>query len=523
MMCFMLLNVSAFSQTRQERIHAARAQLNSLLATYDGGPYQRVGEIIDVDSSIGNSRVSDGNIRDPCGTLKHCYLFLVRTEGESGQYVIGIFKDSQIIWISGRLPGSENYGDYLLGDQGFLATNDLNRGNKVDIVAYFSENGAQPQGENAWVYSWDGSIAECINERDADGATTLESSCSFEIHDVDGDGVSEILGCGGGDTLGVVYSWNGNLYGQWPNSPSLAGKTYTPANNLSTTVSANVRNAGSKLRFSYVLRNAASSRQKLQSFYIYAGVDTVYNIVPPKGWQGGRLTDRPLVDCFTSNESAMLSPGSKPCAFSYSAQGLPIVVSYYAQGPHQPLDMSSNIDPQKYLQHMYNDIITNSFSAKTVGVGNPPVQFVLLDFLDTQISSKNQCTALGWLRNDKSHRKDCDETMNGKDWYKKGDFEQYRRWQPDNDWSFDRDWNIGIIKVLDRRLDKARAELSRKDSVGARRDLAIFVMEVELLNNLSKKLEARGLHPIMTSEAYALLKYNGEYLIDRLPERRPGH
>jgi len=172
---------------------------------------------------------------------------------------------------------------------------------------------------------------------------------------------------------------------------------------------------------------------------------------------------------------------------------------------------------------MYNDIITNSFSAKTVGVGNPPVPFVLLDFLDTLISSKNQCTALGWLLDEKTHKNDCDNIMEASNWYKNGDFEQYNKWKPDNSWDFDRNWNIGIVGVLDRRLNKARAELSEKDSVGARRDLAIFVMEVELLNNLSKKLEARGQPPIMTSEAYALLKYNGEYLIDRLPERRLRH
>ena len=80
--------------------------------------------------------------------------------------------------------------------------------------------------------------------------------------------------------------------------------------------------------------------------------------------------------------------------------------------------------------------------------------------------------------------------------------------------------------MLDRRLDKTKRELSRGDSVRARKDLEIFVMEVEMLNNLSKKLEGRNKQsevrdrsPIMTSEAYALLKYNAEYLIDRLPER----
>ena len=48
-------------------------------------------------------------------------------------------------------------------------------------------------------------------------------------------------------------------------------------------------------------------------------------------------------------------------------------------------------------------------------------------------------------------------------------------------------------------------------------------MEVEMLNDVSKKFEDRKQAPIMTSEAYALLKYNAEYLIDKLPAGRQGH
>ncbi len=80
--------------------------------------------------------------------------------------------------------------------------------------------------------------------------------------------------------------------------------------------------------------------------------------------------------------------------------------------------------------------------------------------------------------------------------------------------------------MLDKRLEKAKKALTRGDSVGARRDLQIFVMEVELLHRLggkqearSEKSEVRSQTPVMTSEAYALLKYNAEYLIDGLPER----
>ncbi len=75
------------------------------------------------------------------------------------------------------------------------------------------------------------------------------------------------------------------------------------------------------------------------------------------------------------------------------------------------------------------------------------------------------------------------------------------------------------MKVLDRRLEKARRVLMQNDSIRARKELETFVMEVELINDISGRMEKRDQRPVMTSEAYALLKYNAEYLIDRLPDR----
>ncbi|MCL4540513.1 MAG: hypothetical protein M1378_13095, partial [Bacteroidetes bacterium] len=111
-------------------------------------------------------------------------------------------------------------------------------------------------------------------------------------------------------------------------------------------------------------------------------------------------------------------------------------------------------------------------------------------------------------------------------WYIKEEGGKMERWGVNDSWDFDRNWNNGIIGILDKRLEKAKRALTRGDSVQARRDLQIFVMEVELVNRLgekqkgrSQRSEIRGQKPVMSSEAYALLKYNAEYLIDRLPEK----
>ena len=139
-------------------------------------------------------------------------------------------------------------------------------------------------------------------------------------------------------------------------------------------------------------------------------------------------------------------------------------------------------------------------------------------WLDPLASYKHECLKLGWLNDRPSYRKDCDDAMKNKDWFRKGDFNKYSRWRPDESWDFDRDWNNGIVGVLDKRLDEANDELGKGDSVKARRDLEIFVMEIEMLISLGKKQGARSQRPVLTAEGYALLKYNAEYLIDRLPE-----
>ena len=138
--------------------------------------------------------------------------------------------------------------------------------------------------------------------------------------------------------------------------------------------------------------------------------------------------------------------------------------------------------------------------------------------IDTLISLKHQAVSNGWLRDDRDRDHDIDEMMKGNEWYNKGEFRKFRSWEVGKDWQFDRNWDNGIVEVLDRRLDMAKRVLDRGDSVTARRNLEIFVLEVELLNNLSAKLVKRGEEPIITSQGYLSLKFNAEYLIDRLPE-----
>ena len=99
----------------------------------------------------------------------------------------------------------------------------------------------------------------------------------------------------------------------------------------------------------------------------------------------------------------------------------------------------------------------------TIGPTAPPVNFTSATWLDTLISYKHQALNLGWID------------------------------------------NKGIVNSLDQKLDNAKSQLQKGNTTTVKNTLRALVNEVEAQN---------GKH--LSSEAYALLKYNVEYLISKL-------
>jgi len=111
--------------------------------------------------------------------------------------------------------------------------------------------------------------------------------------------------------------------------------------------------------------------------------------------------------------------------------------------------------------------------------------------LDTLIALKHQAVSKGWFI-DRKEKDEDDEEEDG-----------------------------SIVKQLDKRLDKAQKELVKGDSAKARKELRKFIKKVEELYKESQDHEKKHEEDkiILTSEGYALLKYNAEYLIDRLQKK----
>ncbi|MFZ3065995.1 MAG: hypothetical protein WA277_12015 [Nitrospirota bacterium] len=188
-----------------------------------------------------------------------------------------------------------------------------------------------------------------------------------------------------------------------------------------------------------------------------------------------------------------MKPSEKASGFMFRTSfGLPGIVDYYSEGdaplPKCPEGGAVNFIPG------YDDLTPYGpgIVGKNIGPTTPPADFKPIPFLDYLISLKHEAYKLGWIvqgrDDDKGKREDEEE---------------------------------GIMKSLDKKLEKAKAELIKGDTKEAIEKLKSFIHEVEALYKEGREKEEKHNkekegHSHITSEAYALLKYNTVYLIEQL-------
>jgi hypothetical protein len=454
-----------YSQTRKQRVRTARTQIEFLFSKYKDGVYKEVGKVIDVDSSIGVRGISDGRISNPFGTLNRCYLFLAATEKagkDDRKRSIGIYRDNQIIWMSAQLPGSENYG-YI--DEDFTATKDLSRTGNVDIVVYFSDGTNPPSEHYLWIFSWDDSKGKCINKCNKNGETSMVSSGSFEIVDVDGDGIDEIQSFTSELKKGDTYYWNGSLYEKRSSASALKDRKYTVANNFTAVFNVVVARDGEKFTYSYQVKNNQGSKQKIKWISIGETNNLIDTIIAPSGWKKGRLSDYSIVRYNAVEDSVQLLGGSQAAGFIIRCSGLPVIKKFYLQAPYKDLDLSSVTD-DKLMNRMYQNILNNSFTGFTVSAGNPPSPFVPLNFIGTLTGYITQSRTLGWIKDSATANK-----------------------------------YLGYFNT-------AKTSLQQNNVVSTSAILQ------QVLQNVNADRTAN-----LTSEACALIRYNTEYLLEKLSAR----
>jgi len=263
--------------------------------------------------------------------------------------------------------------------------------------------------------------------------------------------------------------------------------------------------------YQYKITNEISSQQRLDELNLEVGDaeeirnGTLQSFVEPQDWSGW-FSDRTalpkdssalgtlvwVASDSASNNALLMIPALSSIApgdsmrISFESKGLPTVKRFWGRGWATPLS-EHEYDSLIAVGLTKNDIMRpwyeDAYGGLTISPQLPSAIFQHLNLLDTLLSYTRQSAALGWLGRNRDD--DCDDDE-----------------RPDD----------GVVRNIENRLQKARRELVRGDSVKARRELVKLVRKVD-------RLQRRG-ERVMTSEAYALLKYNTEYLIERLPERR---
>jgi hypothetical protein len=273
---------------------------------------------------------------------------------------------------------------------------------------------------------------------------------------------------------------------------------------------------GRIFRYNYFVQNNKSSPKSMESFEIHildaygANHFTIPRTIDPNHWEfpdmGGSLygysyvnwvVDRDTTDIFDMDISTPGKWGLQPggtISFGFLSKQPPGIGKFQATTFIRPTSVDEDDSLQKlgYTNKQISPPPYNlGYQGLTLTPKSPTSPFDGISWIDTLISYKHQSVTLGWLTNGSVHEKDEDGDKSDE----------------------------GIVERLDRRLDKAKAALAKSDSVKARLELELFVKEVEDVYHQNKEEGKRLGVPVLTSEGYALLKYNAEYLIDRLPER----
>ncbi|MEX1136002.1 MAG: hypothetical protein WEB89_03820 [Balneolales bacterium] len=189
----------------------------------------------------------------------------------------------------------------------------------------------------------------------------------------------------------------------------------------------------------------------------------------PQYWLG-LLDSRIQTIVFSGDVRNDIKPGESQDSIIITSKGLPGIREFNAE-PYINVDEFypsefevNNLD--SLIQVIEKDRRVASYSGQTVGPIAPPAIFVSLDFLETLIVYKTQSCDLGWIENQ------------------------------------------GICRSLQANLDNVKRQLEQGNTQTAANNLLAFLNEVETIKDQH-----------LSSEAYALLKYNGEYLLDKLRDK----
>lgn len=229
------------------------------------------------------------------------------------------------------------------------------------------------------------------------------------------------------------------------------------------TVHANVNYAGQFLDFEYAIENSLHSEQNIYSFLVEISTD--FELVKsPNMWRGNFYSARKRVISWGSRDSSFDVKASELLSgFVLRVHALPNFTNYFARGYVEITPVQYGKAPE-LAQTEGADIFQNSKKGLTLGPWLPDSTLSLDSFTDTLETFRyRSCEELGWAT------------------------------------------DTAVCGQLEESLSQVKISLLAQDSVAAANALSNFIELVEQEKDAS-----------LTSEGYALLYFNADYLRAKL-------
>jgi len=422
------------------------------------GGVKNISRVIDVNKEINEYQQSILPITDPYGTLSDCYLFV---ENVSDGGLVGVYKNNSLLWDSGPIVDLFNSNDHIQ----IYGSVDLNNDNTVEIMAVWNY-GVSGFSQNIWIFSWDGIEGKVINDTISGRTPSTNKSVIWsysyvtEILDVNGDGVMEIKGVNKRSTDKTkIYSWNGEKYGDF----GLTMPDYVPMNLLTAKVKCKVSKSQYGLLYNYTVINDSSSSQSIWRVLIDRPYEKLFinSTSPNKKWV---IRGTKNVATWDVDETIFgfpfdfINPGESKINFKLETESPLVYIGNY----YLQGKNGKKIYTKKYIK-------VNSFKGKTICGKNPQNVFVPFEFIDTLITYTDSSYALVWIKDEQTRDK------------------------------------------YDNYFNNAKNYLNQNNNNAAKSELQKVLTDCNADSS-----------SVLTSEAYALLYFNTDYLIKQIPEGEPG-
>lgn len=238
--------------------------------------------------------------------------------------------------------------------------------------------------------------------------------------------------------------------------------TYPSRSDISVTLEASIEKENEYYIYNYEMSNSIESNQTIEEFYIEF-FSEVENISNPSTWIGLKSNHEIPVVIWGSNKKEYdIIQGDKISGFNFQSKGIPSVVNFYAAGNIEEPSFDYGEAPSLESTEGLN-IFENSLKRKTVGPKELPETIGNPDLLDTIQSYLHLSCDTTWITNQ------------------------------------------GICRSLEAKLENVDRQLNRGNTNAASGSLEAFINEVEAQKDKQ-----------LSSEAYSLLYFNGQYLLEQL-------